>query len=141
MMTLHPGETIRRVILGLDYWVDDTTNEYTDAGAVCALGLQLGSSAISAPHEPLTDWASVADRWYYLDQMILTVVNQQVFAGSVSYIARNDYRSRHIDTRNNERNNTAADLHLWLTTQVPVGVYTTGTLVGSASTQVLVLVP
>src|SRR5690242_21842039 len=77
MMTLHPGETIRRVILGLDYTIGDTTNEYTDLGEFCALGLQLGSSAVSAPHEPLTDWASTADRWYYLDQLIFEVVNAQ----------------------------------------------------------------
>jgi len=141
MMTLHPGETIRRVILGLDYTIGDTTNEYTDLGEFCALGLQLGSSAVSAPHEPLTDWASTADRWYYLDQLIFEVVNAQNVAGTISYIARNDALSRKIDTRQAERNSTAADLHLWFTTQVPSTVYTTGALFGCASTQVLVQVP
>lgn len=141
MMTLHPGETIRRVILGLDYGIFDSTNEYTDLGTFCALGLQLGSSAISAPHEPVTDWASTADRWYYLEQMIFEVVNAQVVAGVTSYIARNNATTRAIDTRNNQKNSTAADEHLWLTTQVPSQVYTTGSLFGSGSTQVLVEVP
>src|SRR5690348_15371023 len=113
MMTLHAGETIRRVISGLDYIIFDTTNEYTDLGTFCAFGLQLGSSAISAPHEPVTDWASTADRWYYLEQMIFEVVNAQVVAGVVSYIARNGPTTKAIDTRNNQKNSTAGDLHLW----------------------------
>lgn len=141
MMTLHPGETIRRVILGLDYTFGDTTNEYTDIGEFSAIGLMLDSSAVSAPAEPITDWASVAERWYYLEEMIFEVVNAQVVAGVVSYIARNNATTRHIDTRNSQRNSTGADLHLWLTTQIPSAIYTTGTPFACASTQVLVQVP
>src|SRR5690242_11393408 len=140
-LSLHPGRSIPRVIRGLDYTTADATTESPDLGEFCALGLQLGSSAVSAPHEPLTDWASTADRWYYLDQLIFEVVNAQNVAGTISYIARNDALSRKIDTRQAERNSTAADLHLWFTTQVPSTVYTTGALFGCASTQVLVQVP
>jgi len=140
MLTLQPGETLLRTIVTLDYTIDSTTAEYIDIGQTMAWGLDFGTSNVSAPRTPLTDFSSIAERWVYIDQLICEVVNQQNIAGSVSYIARNEPRNRYTNIQTQFRNDLAVAQYCWLTTQVPSAVYSNASLFASASVQGLVMV-
>ena len=139
VFTLQPGDTLLRAIVTMDYWIDSTTTEYVDGGIATAWALDLGASNVSATRYPLVDFADISSRWVYIDQMIFDVVNQQVVAGSVSYIARNSERNRYTDTDAQFKNNTTGPLYGWLTTQVPTQVYSNASLFASASTQALIM--
>lgn len=140
VLTLQPGETLLRTIVTMDYWFDSTTTEYLDAGADCAWGLDFGTSNVSAPRTPVTDFSSITSRWVYLDQLIFDVTNAQVVAGSTSYIARCDHRNRYTDIRTQFANSLAVAQYCWLTTQVPSIIYSNASLYGSFSVQGLVMV-
>lgn len=139
VLTLQPGETLLRTIVTMDYWIDSTTAEYIDAGVDCAWGLDFGTSNVSAPRTPVTDFSSITQRWVYLDQLIFDVTNAQVVAGSTSYIARCDQRNRYTDIRTQFANSLAVAQYLWFTTQVPSAIYSNSVQVGSFSVQGLIM--
>lgn len=139
VFTLQPGDTLLRAIVTLDFWIDSTTTEYVDGGVACAWGLDLGTSNVSATRYPLVDFQSTSPRWVYIDQLIFDVVNQQVVAGSVSYIARNSERTRYTDTDAQHKNTLTVAQYGWLTTQVPSQVYSNASLFATASTQALIM--
>lgn len=140
MLTLQPGETLLRTVVTLDVTIDSTTTEYVDIGQPAGWAVDFGTSNVSATRYPLVDFSGISTRWLYIDQLICDVVNQQVVAGSVSYIARTMGKNRYTNIETQWRNDTAAAQYLWLTTQFGSPVYSNASLFGSASVQGLIMV-
>lgn len=140
MAIIPAGSTILRTIITFDWWMNSTTAEFVEIGLAIPYGFGLGTSNTAPDNHPFTDWAATGtpNVWMYLDQMGTVEQFAQDVAGTIQYVVKNDTTSRHIDTRTQRKNTTAADLYLWFGIQPdPAGVGGFSNTYWSVASQVL----
>lgn len=118
---LAPGDTVRRVVVTFDWWVDSNTTEFIDVGRTVNYGVSVGNSVLAPTYTPWTDFNTAGARWLWWDQLELRPIEIFDVAGTVYYLSKNGNGSRYIDTRVQHKNTSGAAEDIWFSVEPDPG--------------------
>lgn len=111
---IPPGDTLMRSVIGIDAFIQSSSEQFGDAGFTHAWGMYATPTPGGDVRHPIANADATSPRWIWWDQLHWDVLVAETIAGSTSYIARNSAESKRTDTRTQLLNDTTSNWYVYL---------------------------